>query len=182
MLVEPAPLYADMSLWAALRSGEAVALIRHAVAPGVGDPSGFKLEDCATQRNLSESGRRQARQIGAAFRENGVTRAKVLASRWCRCLETARLLELGPVEAYPPLDSFFSDPERGVAQTAAVRDFLRQPGPLPPRVLVTHQVNITALTGVVPDSGEIIVIRPLADGAVEVMGRFSPARDRPRSD
>ena len=114
-------------LWTALVTGEAVALIRHALAPGTGDPAGFKLDDCATQRNLSEEGRLQARQIGNAFRENGITSAQVWSSRWCRCLETARLLELGSVEPLPSLDSFFNQLGRGPAQTATLREFLSRP-------------------------------------------------------
>lgn len=167
---------AEEALWTALRAGDAVALIRHALAPGTGDPAGFKLEDCATQRNLSEEGRRQARRIGAAFRENGITSARVRSSRWCRCLETARLLDLGPVEPFPPLDSFFNQPGRGPAQTAALREFLARPHEGPPRVLVTHQVNITGLTGVVPRSGEMVVVQPAADGGVRVLGRLEPGR------
>jgi broad specificity phosphatase PhoE len=149
-----------------------VALIRHALAPGTGDPAHFVLEDCATQRNLSEEGRQQAREIGAAFRQNGITAARVLSSRWCRCLETARLLDLGTVEPFPALDSFFATRERGPDQTAELRKFLSQSYDGPPRVLVTHQVNITALTGIFPRSGEMIVVQPLADGAVQVLGRL----------
>jgi hypothetical protein len=168
---------AEEALWTALRTGEAVALIRHALAPGTGDPAGFRLEDCATQRNLSEEGRLQARQIGAAFRENGIASAQVRSSRWCRCLETARLLDLGPVEPLPSLDSFFNQAGRGPAQTAALREFLsRADTTRLPRVLVTHQVNITGLTGVVPRSGEMIVVQPTADGDMRVMGRLEPGR------
>jgi hypothetical protein len=130
------------------------------------------LDDCATQRNLSEAGRQQARAIGAAFRRNGITSARVWSSRWCRCLETARLLDLGPVEPFPPLDSFFAERERAAPQTAALQAFLSRPYAGPPRVLVTHQVNITALTNVVPRSGELIVAQPLADGRVRVIGRL----------
>jgi phosphohistidine phosphatase SixA len=169
-----AEAHADDRLWAALRSGDAVAIMRHALAPGTGDPAGFQLTNCTTQRNLSAGGRRQAQAIGAAFHQQGIPAARVLSSRWCRCLDTARLLELGAVEPYPPLDSFFSMSDRQAGQTAAVREMLRQPrtGPL---VLVTHQVNITALTGIVPSSGEIVVIRPGPDGDLEVLGQLKPA-------
>jgi len=162
----------EEALWFALDTGEAVALIRHALAPGTGDPAGFKLEDCTTQRNLFQAGRDQARQIGTAFRENGIKRAQLWSSRWCRCLETARLLELGPVEPLPLLDSFFNHPERGSSQTAALREFLNRPYQGSPRVLVTHQVNITGLTGVVPGSGEMVVVQPTPDGAIRVIGRL----------
>jgi phosphohistidine phosphatase SixA len=166
--------WADENLWQALRSGAAVGLLRHALAPGGGDPAHFKVEDCATQRNLSEAGRQQARAIGAAFRRNGITAARVLSSRWCRCLDTARLLDLGPVEPFPPLDSFFAHPERAGPQTMALREFLARPDAGPSRVLVTHQVNITALANVVPRSGELIVVQSLADGRVRVIGRLDP--------
>jgi len=166
----------EEALWTALGTGEAVALIRHALAPGMGDPAGFKLEDCATQRNLSQVGRDQARKIGTAFRVNGIASAQVWSSRWCRCLETARLLKLGPVEPLPSLDSFFSQPGRGPAQTASLREFLNHPYQGPPRLLVTHQVNITGLTGVVPSSGEMVVVQPTSDGAIRVIGRLVVGR------
>ena len=78
--------------WTQLRQGRAVALIRHAIAPGLGDPSGFRIGDCTTQRNLSQEGRDQARRIGEFFREKGVKETSVYSSQWCRCSETARLL------------------------------------------------------------------------------------------
>ncbi|MCK6409580.1 MAG: histidine phosphatase family protein, partial [Thauera sp.] len=81
---------AEEALWKALREGGHVALMRHAVAPGVGDPPGFRLDDCATQRNLSAAGRRQAQAIGERFRANGIATAAVFSSQWCRCLDTAR--------------------------------------------------------------------------------------------
>jgi len=169
--------WADETLWQALRSGEAVGLLRHALAPGSGDPAYFNVADCATQRNLSEAGRQQARAIGAAFHRNGVTTARVLSSRWCRCLDTARLLDLGPVEPFPPLDSFFSYPERADPQMAALREWLSRPYAGPPRVLVTHQVNITALTNVMPRSGELIIVQPLTGGQVRVLGRLEPGEN-----
>lgn len=169
---------ADDRLWAALRSSEAVAMIRHSIAPGIGDPDHFRLDDCATQRNLSAAGQRQAQAIGEAFRRHGITAAQVLSSRWCRCLDTARLLNLGTVEPFPALDSFFSTPERSASQTAALRERLQQDRAGQPLVLVTHQVNITALTGVVPGSGEMVVIKPAIDGGVEVLGRLQPVENR----
>jgi hypothetical protein len=105
----------------------------------------------------------------------------VLSSRWCRCLDTARLLDLGPVEPFPPLDSFFSYPERADAQMAALREFLSRPYAGPPRVLVTHQVNITALTNVMPRSGELIIVQPLTGGQVRVLGRLEPGEESGRA-
>ncbi len=159
--------------WQALRQGEAVALIRHAVAPGIGDPPNFKIGDCATQRNLSDEGRVQSRRIGDAFRARGIIEATVFSSQWCRCLETARLLGFGPVDAVPALNSFFAEPARAEEQTAALREFIAKLRPNRPSILVTHQVNITALTGVYPASGEIIIVQ--ADGEREmVLGRVVP--------
>ena len=87
--------------WAALDRPGAFAIMRHALAPGTGDPAGFTLEDCSTQRNLDDRGRAQALAIGAAFRARGVQFDAVLSSQWCRCQETASLLELGEVTPAP---------------------------------------------------------------------------------
>ncbi len=136
-----------------------VVALRHALAPGVGDPSGFVLEDCATQRTLDARGRDQAGAIGAALRASGLGDAAVYSSRWCRCLETARLLALGPVTPLAALDSFFGEPGEREARTLALRDFLAEAGTDgPPLVLVTHQVNISALIGRGTRSGEGVVL------------------------
>jgi len=125
-----------------------VLMLRHALAPGVGDPAKFELRDCATQRNLDATGRAQAAELGKRLAKAGVARAKVYSSQWCRCLETARLLEIGPVEELPQLNSFFRRAEAREPQTAALRDFLAKlPADGPPVVLVTHQVVISAVTG-----------------------------------
>src|SRR5262245_11610303 len=99
-LVASAPAVADeRAAWSALRSGGSVALVRHGDAPGgAGDPPGFKLEDCSTQRNLSAKGRVQAEAVGKRFKAEGIAVAKVLSSPWCRCLDTARLMDLGTAE------------------------------------------------------------------------------------
>jgi len=125
-----------------------VLILRHALAPGVGDPANFQLRDCATQRNLDPAGRAQATELGKRLTAAGIVRAKVYSSQWCRCPETARLLDIGPVEELPRLNSFFRRAEAREPQTAALRDFLaRLPADGPPVVMVTHQVVITALTG-----------------------------------
>lgn len=171
MLGLAGPARASEAAWQALRSGGHALLLRHALAPGTGDPANFVLTDCATQRNLSASGRDQARRLGAAIRAGGVRVDRVLSSRWCRALETARLMEVGTVEPFPPIDSFFQDRGEGPAQTEALEAFLAELGG-DTVVMVTHQVNITALTGIVPRSGEGVVVRPSADG-VTVVGRLS---------
>lgn len=155
--------------WAALRAGGAVVVLRHAqTVPGIGDPPGYQLEDCMTQRNLSDEGRQQARRLGAALRGAGVAIGEVLSSRWCRCLDTATEA-FGRVTPWPAADSFF---DRQGGQGADGRDdpSARQTAELRRRVaahrgrdtlvIVTHQVNITALTGVVPAMGELVVLKP----------------------
>jgi broad specificity phosphatase PhoE len=158
--------------WDALRRPGAVALMRHALAPGTGDPADFRLGDCATRRNLDARGRAQARAVGAAFRERGITVDGVFTSRWCRCRETARLLGLGEPEDLPALNSFFRDRSTREAQTRAVRTFLAEQPADARLVLVTHFVNIRALTGRSVRSGEIVVVDGDAAGAVEVLGEI----------
>ena len=174
-----APSSASEEAWRALREGGVVALIRHARAPGTGDPAGFRLHDCATQRNLSEAGREQARRLGARFAREGVSVARVLSSRWCRALDTARLAFGSNVEPTPALDSFFDDQRSRQSQTDGARrlitDWRSRQGVL---VLVTHQVNITALTGLSLREGEVVVIRP-AEASFDIVDRipvFEPER------
>ena len=158
--------------WAALQQPGTVAIMRHALAPGGGDPANFALGDCSTQRNLNDAGREQARRIGQAFRDQSIAVDRVLTSQWCRCRDTAELLDLAPVEDFPALNSFFEDRSTRDQQTAAVRDFLADAPDGEKLVLVTHQVNITALTDVFPSSGEVIVIEVGDDGTVNVRGSF----------
>jgi phosphohistidine phosphatase SixA len=154
-----------------LRAGGLVMLMRHAqTVPGTGDPPGFRLDDCATQRNLSDEGREQARRIGARLREERVPVGAIRTSAWCRCRETAELLALGPVERLPPLDSFFEDRSQAAWHRSGILEFMAAwtgPGNA---MLVTHQVNVTAVSGVAPASGEIVVVTAAA--APEVLGRL----------
>lgn len=164
-LLLPAAAFADG--WEALKQDGAIAIMRHALAPGTGDPSSFVLRDCTTQRNLDERGRAQAQRIGRAFRERGVTFDAVYSSQWCRTLETAELLDLGPVIEAPALNSFFQDFSTRDRQTRETRALIaRSEGRL---MLVTHQVNISALTGRSTRSGEVLVIR-VVDENVDVLG------------
>ena len=171
-LLLPLPVLAvdDAALWKAARDGEAVIIMRHALAPGIGDPASFDVNDCTTQRNLDETGRAQARGLGDRFRAAGISSAAVFTSAWCRCRETADLLGLGPVQTLPPLNSFFRQWEREQAQTAALRDWLVARAGDGPLVLVSHQVNISALTDVSTRSGEMLFMRVARDGTIEVLG------------
>lgn len=163
---------ADEAAWAALAEPGAVAIVRHAIAPGFGDPANFRIGDCSTQRNLDREGRAQARAIGAAIRERGIVFDRVLTSQWCRCRETAALMDLGEPADFPALNSFFRDRSGADAQTADLRRLIAGhdgPGRL---LLVTHQVNITALTGRGVSSGELFVLEMAEDGAVSVAGEI----------
>ena len=163
--------------WDALKDGTAFVIMRHALAPGTGDPENFKLGKCDTQRNLSEQGRQQARETGKLFQTNGIAEAEVFTSAWCRCRDTAGLLALGEVRTLEPLNSFFRRQDRRQAQTLALKDWLQARTGDKPLVLVTHQVNITALTGVFPKSGELIFVEVGADKSLRVVDRaVMPAR------
>lgn len=137
-------------------------MMRHAqTEAGTGDPPGYRLSDCATQRNLSESGRQQARALGDLLQQAQVRFDAIRSSRWCRCLETARLA-FGRAEAWPALDSFFDAHERGPAQLTELRHALQQLTPGHRQAWVTHQVVITGLTGLWAASGEVLVLEARA--------------------
>ena len=155
-----------------LRAGGCVIALRHAQTdPGIGDPPDFRLDACGTQRNLSPAGRVQAERFGGMLRAAGVTLGPVRSSRWCRCLDTARLA-VGRVEPWPALDSFFQSRETEVVQTAAVREWaLAFSGP-GSALLVTHQVNLSALTGEWTGMGEALVLRA-EGGVLNTLGRFA---------
>ena len=150
-------------------------MLRHAYAPGSGDPANFTPGDCSTQRNLNDRGRAQAAVIGAAIQSTGISVDHVLTSRWCRSAETAQLLGLGTVTDEPALNSFFADRSTADAQTATIRDLLTALPPSETAMLVTHQVNITALIGVFPRSGEVFVLKVGDGGEIEVLGSFLTA-------
>ncbi|MEJ7931263.1 histidine phosphatase family protein [Ramlibacter sp. AN1015] len=173
------PARADAAAWNALREPGAIVLFRHATAPGVGDPVDMRLGDCATQRNLDDRGRAQARRLGERFEAEGIQVARVLSSRWCRARDTARLAfgdrVAGGVRDEPAFDSFFARRSGRDPQTDQARMLLRQwkgPGVL---VVVTHQVNIQALTNESTTSGEGLVVR-VGEGSapLQVLGRVLP--------
>lgn len=169
----PAP---GAALWPALRAGGLILALRHAeTEPGIGDPPQFRLGDCATQRNLSAAGRAQAQRLGQQLLQQGVGVNAVFSSRWCRCIDTARLA-FGRVQPLPALDSFFGAMHLAQARTMALRQFLTDQ-PLPKAgnlVVVTHQVNITALTGIHPAMGESVVLERGSEGRLDVLGTLPP--------
>jgi broad specificity phosphatase PhoE len=145
---------ADALALAELSQPGRVLMLRHAYAPGTGDPPNFRLDDCTTQRNLDARGRAQAAALGERLAQAGITRAKVYSSQWCRCMETARLLKLGTVEALPALNSFYERDDERAGRVAALRRFLASlPADGPPVILVTHQFTINAFTDAGTPSG-----------------------------
>lgn len=133
-----------------------ILMMRHEqTEPGVGDPPGFRLDQCRTQRNLSDEGRARSRQTGERLRAAGIAFAQVRSSRWCRCLETARLA-FGRVEPWRPLDSFFADPSERPAQMRALMEGLSEFQGPQSWMLVTHQVVISASLGVWTAMGDIV--------------------------
>jgi phosphohistidine phosphatase SixA len=175
LIVTATPSLADTAAaWAALRAGKAVALMRHADAPGIGDPAGYRLEDCSTQRNLSERGKAQAAAVGALFRANHIAVARIISSPWCRCLETARLMEVGPVSVDPAFSNAFvlTDQRDELKRRGSAVISAWKSGNL---LVVTHGSNIAAFSGLQLAPAEILVVEP---GAIppRVVGRISPPR------
>ena len=159
--------------WSALkRPGHAV-FMRHSDAPGgAGDPAGFRLDDCATQRNLSEQGRAQARRTGAALARHEVAFDQVLSSPWCRCRETALIVTGQQAEASDALSNLVGRPEHRADQVAALKAYLGKLDPNSRALLVTHGIVITALVGVAPAQGEIVVVRVGEGGEPIVAARL----------
>lgn len=164
--------HADDALWARLKAGGNVLLIRHAATePGLGDPPNFFLGDCTTQRNLSDAGREEARRVGRALKWRAVAVSEVRASQWCRTLETAELAFGHPPVPWEALNSLHKDPDREAERTRAVAALVATVRPPQNVALVTHNFNIRALTGISPSTAEIIVVRG-EGGKVVVVGRL----------
>lgn len=169
LLAQPG-LAQDDDLYAVLRAGDHIGLMRHSTAPGSDDPPNFRLGDCATQRNLSQGGRALAADVGRRLRDAGITSARVVSSQWCRCLDTAELLGLGPVEARPFFNSLVSYPRESAQMTRDARAWILAQDLSVPTIVVTHQVNIAALLQSQPREGDIVVVRPSSDGMLDIVG------------
>ena len=164
-----------------MNQGGRVLMIRHAEAPGSGDPENFKLDDCATQRNLNDRGRAQAHHIGRWLRSRGVDSARIYSSMWCRCLETAELMGLGKVSKLPALNSFFSRPQDRTARLKALRRFLAdQPQDGELIVLVTHFVTIAAITGASVSSGHGVLTQLEDNGDISILEYLDFGNSVPR--
>jgi phosphohistidine phosphatase SixA len=165
----------ELAIWDKLQGTNPkgyVLLLRHTLAPGVGDPANFKLNDCSTQRNLSSVGRDDAKAVGDWLKRRDIKITRVESSRWCRAKETAQLLGIGRVRLNPNLDSLFesADPAKAV-QTMRVKkqivDWRNKSGLL---VLVGHFINIGAVTGVGVGSGEGVLVKADSKGKISVVG------------
>jgi broad specificity phosphatase PhoE len=169
----PASAQSSEALWDLLRGGGQVVLLRHGTTtPGTGDPPGFRLEDCATQRNLSDQGRAEARRIGAAFQSRNIPIGLVLSSPWCRCLETAQLA-FGRAERWDALGNLFGNRSREAEQVTAMRERVSQSSGAGNLVLISHGVTIQALTGESVAQGEFLVVTPEGNGRFRVVGRIA---------
>jgi phosphohistidine phosphatase SixA len=168
----PSAAVGGEQLWALLKGGGQVILIRHATTtPGVGDPPGMRLDDCSTQRNLDEEGRRDARRTGEAFRARGIPVERVLSSPWCRCLDTARLA-FGGAEVWQPLSNLHGRSEHRAEQVRQMRALVGERKSGGNLVLVSHGSTILALTGVSPAPAEMVVVTPQGAGRLGVAGRL----------
>lgn len=184
-LVVTSAVAADESraAWDALAAGGHVALIRHGNAPGPslgqgGDPPGFRIDDCRTQRNLDEMGRAEAKALGEAFRRRGVPVDRILSSPWCRCMDTADLMAVGRVERSSALVPSSDRVPNSAAALDALKEMVaswRGPGTL---VLVTHGLTVRAMTGFVPNQAETVVLKPTpgSGSGAHVVGRIPAPR------
>jgi phosphohistidine phosphatase SixA len=165
----------ELAIWDKLQGTNPkgyVLLLRHTIAPGVGDPENFKLNDCSTQRNLSQVGRDDAKAVGDWLKRRDIKISRVESSRWCRAKQTAQLLGIGKVRLNSNLDSLFesADPAKAI-QTVRVKkqiiDWRNKSGLL---VLVGHFVNIGAVAGVGVGSGEGVLVKADSKGKITVVG------------
>jgi phosphohistidine phosphatase SixA len=160
-----------------MKAGGHILMLRHAFAPGSGDPANFRIGDCSTQRNLDARGRKQAKAIGDWLRSNGISLARVYSSQWCRCLETAELLQMGSVMELPALNSFYELTQDREPNLKALRKFIaEQPSDGVLVILVTHMVTISAITDVGVSSGEGVLLKLNKDAPYEIVGRLDFGR------
>jgi phosphohistidine phosphatase SixA len=153
-------IHANEINWKPAKEGNKIILIRHSIAPGGGDPIGFKINDCSTQRNLSQQGINQSKKIGDLFKKNKVPIDQILSSQWCRCKDTAKYA-FKNFKEFSALNSTFQSPynKNETRQLKEIKSFVKKwDGQGKNLVLITHYSIITAITNAVPGSGEIVVI------------------------
>jgi phosphohistidine phosphatase SixA len=150
-------------------------LMRHALAPGTGDPAGYSLNDCSTQRNLDGQGKQQATRTGQWLQRQGIQKAMVLTSPWCRCKDTANLLGYGLPEVEPAIGSFFEASQEAADYTQRLQKRLAQLGPTKgdkALILVTHHVNILDYMGSHVGSGDMVLVQFDAQGKQVSVKRY----------
>jgi len=150
-----------------LKDGQHVLLIRHADAPGYGDPAGYVIGQCSTQRNLGDYGKKQAKAIGSWLNKQGIDKAQMISSPWCRCSDTARLMDLGPVKIESSLGSFFDDMSLEKKQTKELEQLIQselEKQAKVPVILVTHHVNIRAFMGKNVSQGDMVLVKVNKNG------------------
>lgn len=165
----------DLAVWDKLRGSSPkgyVLLLRHSLAPGVGDPANFNLRDCTTQRNLSQEGREDAVDLGIWIKRLDIDIYRVESSRWCRAKETAQLLNLGKVRLNKNLDSLFQEVDpinhpQTAKITKQIKEHRNKRGLL---ILVGHYVNIAAIADIGVDSGEGVLVRASKKGLIQIIG------------
>ena len=161
-------LFASEQAWNLAQEGNKIILIRHSLAPGGGDPAGFKIDNCKTQRNLNKKGINQSKKIGKLFKKNKVSIDQVLSSQWCRCKDTAKHA-FGEYKEFTALNSTFQSPfdKNEGKQVKELYNYVKKwNGNGKNLVLITHYSIITAVTNAVPSSGEIVI----ADKNFKVLG------------
>ncbi len=165
---------ADDLLWDQLKKGGYIILMRNTVVDeGLGDPKGYKVTDCATQLNLNDKSRAEAKKIGEEFKKRKIPIKQVLTSAFCRTKETAQLA-FGKADVWEPLNSFYDKPDRKSEQTRMLHQRMENP----PNdgtnlVLVTHGYNIVSATGLNPDPGDMLIVAPAFRVGYKVVGELS---------
>lgn len=168
---------ANDALWALLEKGGQVVLIRHGLTtPGVGDPPGFNLSECATQRNLVDEGRREAERLGAALVAHRVPVARVLSSPWCRCIETARIVFGKDPVVDDTLANLFDYSQNRDSQIAAFQMLVASAPKDGNLMLVTHGSTTAAFAGINQGTAEMVIVTPEAGGKYRVAGRLAVAQ------
>ena len=144
----------------AMQSDGHILMIRHAIAPGYGDPDNIKIGDCSTQRNLDDQGRKQSAKIGEWLRSNNIKPSAIYSSQWCRCMDTAKLLNLGKVQEFSALNSFFQMPQNREADLRTLKQFIgKQAIDNSLIIMVTHSVTISAIAGQSVASGDGVLLK-----------------------
>ena len=165
------------SLIKAMQVGGHILMIRHANAPGFGDPDTFKISDCSTQRNLDEEGRIQSIKIGEWLQSHKIKPSAIYSSQWCRCLETARLLDLGSVNVFPPLNSFYQKPQNREPSLKNLKQFIAEQTPENDLIImVTHHVTIAAISGKNVAAGEGVLLKLKPSAPYEFVGVVTTGR------